>query len=115
MALDDVIDGPPAYRKSAKQQRLAIRARHLVYLQLFALIPSVLIGRSEQWGYAFLLEGLVANIAGCVITLSALAFPLAILVLLVLEHPRERWSWAAAPVSIAMSFAQFLAILPAIS
>jgi hypothetical protein len=87
-----------------------------VYLQLLALIPSIIFGRCEEWGYAAVLEsgalGMAFSPVVQALTCSALLFPLLILGILKRENPRHWWSWVAVPLSILISFSQLLAILP---
>lgn len=56
MSLFDELDGPMDVRKPAFPGRVTDRARRVVYLQMFALIPTVLLGRSEEWGYSAILR-----------------------------------------------------------
>jgi hypothetical protein len=114
MALEAAADGPTDFQKRPpKQQRLGIRARHVVYLQLFALLPSVLVGRCEEWGCPSLLHAAIVGTGSVIVIFwTAFLFPFAILALLANDHPPERWSWAAARLSFAMSFASLLAVLP---
>jgi len=103
-------------QRSASPRRLAVRIRHIVYLQLLALIPSVFYGRCEQWGFSgILLNGILGSFSTPIVVglaWSALLFPLAVSAFLMRDHPKERWGWVAIPLSIAISFAQFLAIVP---
>jgi hypothetical protein len=116
MFLDDQIDHLPAIQKPCIQQPSAKQARRLVYLQLLALIPSIIFGRCEEWGYAAVLEsgalGMVFSPVVQALGCSALSFPLLIFAVLKRENPRHWRSWAAFPLSILISFTQLLAILP---
>ena len=116
MFLEDQIDHLLAIQKPCTQQPSAKQARRHVYLQLLALIPSIIFGQCEQWGYAAVLEtGAVGMVCGPVVLAlycSALLFPLLIFAVLKRENPRHWWSWAAVPLSILISFTQLLAILP---
>jgi hypothetical protein len=115
MALEDAIDYPTVLRKLPDDRRVGILARHIVYVQLFALIPSVLIGRCEEFGYGAFLETMGATGAVPLIAWSALLFPPVTFVIWARHPLQERRSWAAPPLSLAMSFAQLLAVLPSVS
>ena len=116
MFLEDQIDHLPATQKPWIQQRSATQARRLVYLQLLAVIPSIIFGRCEEWGYGAVLEtgafGLLFGPLVQALSCSALLFPLVVLAILKREHRRHQWSWAAFPLSVLISFTQLLAILP---
>ncbi len=117
MSAEDEIAEPTSLLELANRHRRSARARLVVYIQLFALIPCVLIGRCELWGYAELLEtGIIGMLLfspmALALSWSALLFPIAVVALLRREKPRERWSWVAAPLSILISFTQILALVP---
>ena len=56
MSSEDEIDEPTSLLEFANRLGRPAGARLVVYIQLFALIPCVLIGRCELWCYAELLE-----------------------------------------------------------
>jgi hypothetical protein len=116
MSAEDEIDERTSHLELANRRRRTARARLLVYIQLFALILSVLIGRYELWGYSELLEtgiiGMLFTPMAVAIFWSALLFPIAVIALLRREKPHERRSWVAAPLSILISLSQILALLP---
>jgi hypothetical protein len=116
MFLHDEIDAPVASQRSGNRPRWALRVRHLVYPQVFALVLSVLVGQSERWGYSRVLEtgilGMFFQQAPGLLACSAFLFPGAIWALLQDEASREQWSWTALPLSILMELVQVWAILP---
>ena len=119
ISLEDEIDGPVASSGPAHPRGLDIRARHVVHLQLLATILSVLYGLCERWGYSNVLEtglpGMFSQHIVGTVAASALAFPVVIFLILRDERPREKWAWAAAPLSLVMGFVQIFAILPSVS
>jgi hypothetical protein len=118
MFLDDPIDGQSAFRKPIAQPRSIIKARHLVYAHLVVVFPFILIARAEELGHPGVLNSLSSGIGAIFwipMAFSPLIFPLAILIRLLTESPREKWSWAALPLSIALTFVQFLALLPGVA
>jgi hypothetical protein len=77
---------------------------------MIAVIPSIILGRREIWGYTRL-----ANVFAPItlfVLFSPYIFPLAVLIRLTTESPREIWSIAALPLSVAVSFVQLVALLP---
>lgn len=113
MPVTDEMDGFVDKTKIHPTKRRVDGSRWVVYLQLVALIPSVIIGRSE------LLQGEqlrpVFEIAFMYVGWSSFLFPVAAFVLILREGAKQvPLSWAAVPCSLAMSFAQLLAILPLI-
>jgi hypothetical protein len=114
MSIEDEIGRTTVHQKTSALQRGVIGLRFVIYLQLIALITAFLVGQSEQWGYGELLETgmlgmLVRPVVGAV-AWSALLFPVVVFAVLLREKPPVSWSWATSPLSVAMSFAQFVAL-----
>ncbi len=102
MWLEDENDGPGMARELISSRGLVAKSRLAVYFQLLALVPIVLVARCEQLGYARFLETAGSGIPGkgfffALLSLTSCFMPVLILVSLLVEHPRERWSWAASP------------------
>jgi hypothetical protein len=116
MTLDDEIDSLANCGKGSGSGRYLFRTRHILYTQLVTLIPSVILGRSEVWGYGkFLQTGVPALLFGpatLLLSLSMFIFPAVIYILSVREAPRERRWWLLVPLSLLLSFVQFLAFMP---
>ena len=116
MYREDPIEEQPARKKLVPWPPFIIKARNLVYAQLIAVIPSILIGQCEVWGYSELLETSICGVSiepiVGVIAVSGLVFPYLVIALLMIESPGERRSWVALHLSITLSFVQIFAILP---
>jgi len=114
MSLEDEIDGPTALMKAASRPWPTLRARHLVYLQLLAVILSVLFGQCERRGYPVILEALDSIFGLIVLALlgTAPVLPVEMLRALRGAKPRGITTWMAVPPSVAMSLTQILALLP---
>jgi hypothetical protein len=94
------------------------RARHLVRAQVIAVLPSVVVGLNERWGYYRNVEFMVRGVWGLVFSSLALfvfVCPLLVMVRLATEFPREKWALWAVPLSIGLTFIEFWALLPAVS
>jgi hypothetical protein len=113
---EEPIDERSAVRDPAPGLPFLIKARHLVYAQLIAVLPSILLGRCEVWGYSRVLmsglQGVVLQPVTVVLFFSMSFFPLAIFVRSMNESPREKWAIATLPLSLGLSFVQFLALFP---
>jgi hypothetical protein len=114
--LTDQIDGPGFVKKPQPHQRASPSPRIIFYLHLCALVPSIIFGQCERWGYGHVLEtgiwGIFFGPAALLISLSLFVFPVAVAMRLMFGSPSERWSWIAFPLSLMISYLQFLAILP---
>jgi hypothetical protein len=89
-------------------------------MQLGALIFCACISRFERWQF-FRDYPVFGNLSQPIISICALVlawsifiFPIAVTGTWLLETPRERLAWVAPLLSLAMSFAQLLAILSAV-
>jgi hypothetical protein len=116
MIHDDEFNGPDVNQKPPARRRTRVSPRVVLYLHLCLLIPSILIGRCEHWGYGHILGtglwGLFFGPIASLICLSMYGFPIATFLLLISESPRGRGSWMAFPLSVMISYVQFLAFLP---
>jgi hypothetical protein len=116
MPLDDEIDERHALLKPSGKPGPFFGARHVIYAQLFAVIPCIVIGRGETLG-----DNLVIWVirAGGVIFLPLAFFsvyicPFIVLLWVVTEFPQEKWALWSVPLSFALSFVLLLALLPAV-
>ncbi|MGC8644094.1 MAG: hypothetical protein ACP5XB_29895 [Isosphaeraceae bacterium] len=79
-------------------------------------MPTILVGRCEIWGYSEILEGVAFNafLGPLVLALfwSPFLFPVVVGILQHEDESPERWTWAALPLSLALSLVQLLALLP---
>ena len=116
MPLDDEIDGPSESKTKPATRRAIIKARHILYLQYVAVILSVLINQFWRWGYGTVMAtGIIGLFFWPIVSLlgiSMLCCPVLFFLLWKEETPREFEFWIMGPLSVLLSFVQFLALLP---
>jgi hypothetical protein len=119
MWIEDESDGPGIGREAIAARETSAHARLAVYLQMVALIPILVVARSEQWGFAKFLTASrfdeIAHDVCFVLSLASFFLPVLIVVMLRAKRPRQRSLWAALVLSIALNVVQVMALLPAVS
>ncbi len=119
MWIEDESDGPRIGREAIATDGIASKARLAVHLQMVALIPIVLVARSEEWGFAKYLKSSrldeIASDICFVLSLASFLVPVLIVVMLRAQRPRQRSLWAALVLSLALNVVQVMALLPAVS